>query len=57
MTHRRWKFFGYAEALLGYFVIAAGAGIVAPAFVGLILADLLIAHTASLDKWWGVKNF
>jgi hypothetical protein len=37
------KNFGYAEALLGYFVIAAGAGIVAPAFVGLILADLLIS--------------
>jgi hypothetical protein len=38
------KNFGYAEALLGYFVIAAGAGIVASTFVGLILADLLIAH-------------
>jgi hypothetical protein len=48
---------GYAEALLGYFVITAGAGIVASAFVGLVLANLLIAHKASLDNWLGCRGF
>jgi hypothetical protein len=48
---------GYAEALLGYFVIAAGAGIVASAFVGFVLANLLIAHRALLATGWGVEDF
>ena len=48
---------GYAEALLGYFVIAAGAGIVASAFVGFVLANLLIAPRASLITWLGCRGF
>ena len=44
------------EALLGYFVIAAGAGYCRLAFVGFVLANLLIAHRASLDKWLGCRG-
>jgi hypothetical protein len=48
---------GYAEALLGYFVIAASAGVIATAFVVFVLANLLIAHRVSLDHRLGVRIF
>ena len=45
------------KALLGYFVIAAAAGVVASAFVGFVLANLRIAQRASLDNWLGCRGF
>ncbi len=46
---------GYAEALLGYLLQVRD--IIASAFVGFVLANLLIAHRASLDNWLGCRGF
>jgi hypothetical protein len=49
--------FRYAEALLDYFVIAAGAGYCRFGLRRLWPANLLMAHSASLHNWLGVKDF